>query len=180
VVFRQGSAQVLATELRGLKRTGVAGILLDLRENPGGKLDEALRTSSLFLPRGTIVTLEGAHRPREAYAASGHPIAPRLPVVVLVDRYSASSAEVVAAALHDNGRAKVVGEPTYGKAVVQSIDPLAGGGALALTTARYFTPDGKDISRVGVRPDVRVLDDRRTPLDDVLTAGLATLAASAS
>ncbi|TML85686.1 MAG: hypothetical protein E6G08_13720 [Actinobacteria bacterium] len=178
--FRRGSAARLAVEIRQLKRAGVDGLVLDLRENPGGLLDEAVKVSSLFLPRGTVVSLLGAHHPLEVYSASGHPLAPKLPLTVLVDGFSASAAEVVAAALQDNGRAKLVGDHTYGKAVVQSIDPLANGGALALTTARYFTPTGRDISRVGVRPDVRVLEDARTPLDDGLAAALTTLAAATS
>jgi carboxyl-terminal processing protease len=178
--FRHGTAGRLAAEIRHLKRAGVDGLVLDLRENPGGLLDEAVKVSSLFLRHGTVVSLVGAHHPLEVYSASGHPLAPKLPLTVLVDRFSASAAEVVAAALHDNGRATLVGDHTYGKAVVQSIDPLANGGALALTTARYFTPAGRDISRVGVRPDVRVLEDERTPLDDGLAAGLATLAAATS
>jgi carboxyl-terminal processing protease len=178
--FRAGAAKQLRTEVRRLRRAGADGFVLDLRENPGGLLDEAIDVSSLFLRRGVVVSLEGAHRPREVYAASGHPVAPLRPLAVLVDRYSASSAEVVAAALHDNGRAKLVGEHTFGKAVVQSIDPLENGGALALTTARYFTPAGADISRKGVKPDVRVVDDPRTTMDDVLTTALATLAAAQS
>ncbi len=176
--FRANAAAALAPELRRLRRSGVDGFVLDLRENPGGLVDQAISVSSLFLRSGVVVTLQGAHRPREVYRASGHPIAPFRPLVVLVDRYTASSAEIVAAALHDDGRATLVGEHTFGKAVVQSIDPLANGGALALTTARYFTPAGADISRKGVRPDIRVIDDPRTPMDDVLTTALATLAAS--
>jgi carboxyl-terminal processing protease len=176
--FRRGTASRLSAQIRELRRAGVGGLVLDLRENPGGILDEAVRVSSLFLKRGTVVSLVGVHHPLEVYAASGRPLAPRIPLTVLVDRFSASAAEVVAAALHDHGRAKLIGDHTYGKAVVQSIDPLENGGALALTTARYFTPAGRDISRVGVRPDVRVLEDERTRMDDGLAAALATLAAA--
>lgn len=179
-VFRTGVSEALAAEVRSLRRAGATALVLDLRDNPGGLLDEAVASASVFLPRGAVVTLEGAHRPREVYDASGHPVAPRLPLVVLIDRYSASSAEILAAALHDNHRATLVGEHTFGKAVVQSIDPLANGGALALTTARYFTPAGADISRRGVQPDVHVADDPRTSMDDVLATALASLAAAQS
>jgi carboxyl-terminal processing protease len=178
--FQRGSARVLAAQVRQLRRVHVSGLVLDLRENPGGLLGEAVDSASLFLRHGTVVSIEGAHQPRDVYAVSGHPVAPRLALVVLVDHYSASSAEVLAAALHDNHRARLIGENTYGKAVVQSIDPLANGGALALTTARYYTPAGDDISHVGVRPDVRVKDDGRTRMDDALAAALATLAAATS
>jgi carboxyl-terminal processing protease len=134
----------------------------------------------LFLRRGEIASLSGAHRRGQVFRATGRPVAPDEPLTVLVDRFSASSAEVVAAALQDNGRATLVGRHTFGKALVQSIDPLEDGGALALTTARYLTPSGADISRTGVRPDVQVSNDPRTPIDDVLAAGLAALASAQS
>ncbi|HEY7207171.1 MAG TPA: S41 family peptidase [Gaiellaceae bacterium] len=178
--FRSDTAADLARAVRRLRSTRPAGMVLDLRGNPGGLLDQAVAVTSLFLSRGRVVTLEGAHRPREVYQVSGHPVAPRLPLVVLVDRYTASSAEVVAAALHDNGRAILVGEHTYGKAVVQSIDPLANGGALALTTARYFTPAGADISRKGVRPDVHAVEPPGSRTDAALAAALTALAAARS
>jgi carboxyl-terminal processing protease len=176
--FSSGTAHALATQLRELQHLRVGGLVLDLRGNPGGLLGEAVRSASLFLRHGVVVSVEGAHQPRDTYSVSGHPVAPRLPLVVLVDRYSASSAEVLASALHDNGRARVVGENTYGKAVVQSIDPLANGGALALTTARYYTPAGADISSVGVKPDVRV--SARPHVDATLAAGIAALATATS
>lgn len=175
--FRRGGAVVLGNELRRLVARGATGFVLDLRNNPGGLFDQSVAVSSLFLARGTVVSLEGLHRPREVYSAFGKPITD-LPLVVLVDRYTASSAEIVAAALRDNRRATLVGLHTYGKAVVQSIDPLANGGALAVTTARYFTPAGRDISRVGVKPDLRVRDDPVTRTDEQLAAALAQLASA--
>ena len=95
---------------------------------------------------------------------------------MLVDRYSASSSEIVAAALRDNHRATIVGERTYGKALVQSIDPLRNGAALELTIARYTTPSGADISGVGVEPQIHAVDNPRTPQDEALTAALRVLA----
>jgi carboxyl-terminal processing protease len=174
--FRAGATPVLANEIKWLEARGAKGLVLDLRSNPGGLFEQAIGISSLFLgARQAIVSLEGAHQPRELYTSPSAPPLTTLPLVVLVDRYTASSAEIVAAALHDDHRALLVGMPTYGKAVVQTIDPLANGGALALTTARYFTPAGTDISRTGVVPDVRARD-RPGPNDDVLAVGLATLA----
>jgi carboxyl-terminal processing protease len=173
--FSRGTAARLRRTVEQLQSRGAAGIVLDLRENPGGLLNQAVSAASLFLSRGVVVTLRGAHRPPAAYRAHGD-VATSLPLVVLVDRQTASSAEVLAAALHDHRRALVVGERTYGKALVQSIDPLDDGGALELTVAHYYTASGRDISGVGVVPDVRAVDRPRTPVDEALAAGLQLLA----
>ncbi len=173
--FRVGAAVVLSRELHRLERQGARGFVLDLRENPGGLLDQAVAVSSLFLNRGVVVSLVGRHKPREVFRAVGG-VATRLPIVVLVDRFSASSSEIVAAALRDHHRAIVVGERTFGKALVQSFDPLDNGAALELTIARYYTPSGEDISNVGVVPQIRAVDDRRTPQDDALATALRVLA----
>jgi carboxyl-terminal processing protease len=173
--FRVGAAVVVNRELRLLERAGARGFVLDLRENPGGVFDQAVAVSSLFLKRGVVVTLAGAHSPRTVYRATGS-VATQLPVVVLVDRYSASSAEIVAAALRDHHRATLVGERTFGKALVQSIDPLDNGAALELTIARYYTPSGADISHVGVMPQMHAVDDPRTAQDEALGVALRVLA----
>jgi carboxyl-terminal processing protease len=162
---------VLERALRKLERQNAAGIVLDLRGNPGGVFDQAVGVSSLFLDRGVIVTLVGVHSGRHVYTAKGG--ATRLPLVVLVDRKSASAAEIVAAALQDNRRAVIVGENTFGKALVQSIRPLGNGAALRLTTAHYVTPSGADISLRGVAPDLHAVDDPKTPLDEALQAALS-------
>jgi carboxyl-terminal processing protease len=173
--FRTGAAVVLGREIRRLQHEGARGFVLDLRQNPGGLLDEAVAVSSLFLARGVVVSLAGRHEPREVFRAVGG-VATREPVVVLVDRFSASSAEIVAAALRDHHRATLVGERTFGKALVQSIDPLHNGAALELTIARYFTPSGSDISNVGVAPQIHAVDEERTPEDEALAAALRVLA----
>jgi carboxyl-terminal processing protease len=149
--------------------------VLDLRDNPGGLLDQAVAVSSLFLDKGVVVSLAGAHSPREVYRAGGH-VATRLPLVVLVDRYSASSSEIVAAALNDNQRATLVGERTFGKALVQSLDPLDNGAALEITIARYTTPSGRNISGIGVVPRIHAVDDPRTVRDEALETALGVLA----
>jgi carboxyl-terminal processing protease len=173
--FRAGAGDALRTQIRALARRGATGFVLDLRQNPGGLLDEAVAVSSLFLDRGVVVSLVGAHNPREVYRAVGG-VATRLPLVVLVDRFSASSAEIVAAALQDNQRATVVGERTFGKALVQSIDPLDNGAALEITIARYTTPAGRDISGVGVVPEIHAVDRPRTARDEALEVALRVLA----
>ncbi|HVA31348.1 MAG TPA: S41 family peptidase [Gaiellaceae bacterium] len=173
--FRVGAAVVLRREIALLAREGADGFVLDLRENPGGLFNQAIAVSSLFLDRGVVVSLTGAHHPRRVYRAFPGAVT-HLPLVVLVDRLTASSAEIVAAALGENQRATIVGEPTFGKALVQSIDPLDNGAALELTVARYYTPAGKDISSVGVTPQIHAVDDPRTPRDEALDAALRVLA----
>jgi carboxyl-terminal processing protease len=168
--FRLGATPVLGRSLRELQRQNAAGIVLDLRGNPGGVFDQAVGVSSLFLERGVIVTLIGAHSGRHVYTARGGGM--KLPVVVLVDHETASAAEIVAAAMQDNRRAVIVGENTFGKALVQSIRPLGNGAALRLTTAHYVTPSGADISLSGVSPDLYAFDDPETRADEPLQAAL--------
>jgi len=173
--FRAGAAVALRRQIVVLEREGAIGLVLDLRQNPGGLLSQAVAVSSLFLDRGAVVSLAGAHHPREVYRAAGG-TATRLPLVVLVDRFSASSAEIVAAALHDNQRATLVGERTFGKALVQSIDPLDNGAALEITIARYTTPAGRDISGIGVVPAIHAVDNPLTARDEALETALRVLA----
>lgn len=171
---RAGAAQVLRAELRRLERARASALVLDLRGNPGGLLDQAVAVASLFLDRGVVVSVESANHHGEVYEAKPT-AASRLRLVVLVDESTASAAEVVAAALSDNHRATLVGETTYGKALVQTVTPLSNGAALRLTTARYLTPTGIDISRRGVEPDVLAVDNPRTPSDEALAAALVEL-----
>lgn len=153
--FSRGSARSTASAVKQLTRRGAQSLVLDLRDDPGGLLNEAVGVASLFLHGGaSIVSLAGAHRPLEiVYARPGGPTT--IPLAVLVDGGSASASEVVAGALKDHGRATIVGEPTFGKSLVQEVERLPSGAALKLTVARYLTPAGTDISRGGVRPDVR-------------------------
>lgn len=152
--FARGSAAATERAARSLTRRGARALVLDLRGNPGGDLAQAVRIASIFLrPGASIVSLAGAHRPlRIVYARGGQTTT--MPLAVLVDGASASASEVVAGALKDHGRATIVGRPTFGKSLVQEIIELRDGAALKLTVARYLTPAGVDISRVGVQPDV--------------------------
>lgn len=173
--FNFGATPVLAHEIRRLQSAGARGIVLDLRGNPGGLFTQAVSVASLFLNHGVIVSVIGLHHPLQVLRA--HPgVITKLPIVVLVDRYSASSSEIVAAALGDNHRATIVGERTYGKALVQAVDPLANGDALELTVARYYTPLGADISSRGVVPQIHAVDNPSTQSDEALTAALRALA----
>jgi len=150
--------------LQKLAAGRLRGIVLDLRNNPGGVLDAAVEVSDAFLERGVIVTAEG-RAPEATFrmdAAAGD-LAHGARIAVLVNQGSASAAEIVAGALHDNGRATLFGRRTFGKGSVQTVLPLADGQALKLTTSRYFTPSGVSIHQRGIEPDV--------PLPDVAPAG---------
>ncbi len=131
------------------------GLILDLRSNPGGLLDQAVRLTDLFLDSGIIVSTVGRDRARQEveYASKRH-THPYMPMVVLVNEASASASEIVAGALQDHNRALVVGMPTFGKGSVQSIIPLPNGAGLKMTVARYYTPNGRSIQAKGILPDV--------------------------
>jgi carboxyl-terminal processing protease len=137
------------------------GVIVDLRNNPGGLLDEAVTVSETFLSRGEIVSTRGrGAEETQRRAAHGGDLTKGKPVIVLINGGSASASEIVAGALQDHKRATVVGTRSFGKGSVQTIIPLgAGSGALRLTTARYFTPSGKSIQARGIVPDIEVLQD---------------------
>jgi carboxyl-terminal processing protease len=128
-------------------------VVLDLRGNPGGLISEAVATVDVFLASGRIVSYVGAHTINATIRASKSAL-PRMPLVVVVDRATASAAEIVAAALSEHKRAKIVGTRTFGKASIQAVVPVLGGGAVKLTVATYRTPNGLDIHGQGIRPDV--------------------------
>jgi carboxyl-terminal processing protease len=175
VSFPAGSAGRLEKATRRLVRQGAKGLIVDLRDNPGGLISQAIETVSLFVEKGVVCTTAGLHQDRRVFQASGDVKFPSLPVVVLVNPSSASAAEIVAAALQEHDRAVVVGRRTFGKASVQSVRPLSNGGALKLTTATYLTPRGVDLAEAGVRPDIRAFDDLRTRTDEALTHARRTL-----
>ena len=142
----------------------LAGLVLDLRGNPGGVLESAVGVADDFLENGVIVRAEGrAAGSRFELHATGGDLLRQAPLVVLVDRGSASGAEIVAGALRDHGRATLMGERTFGKGSVQTVIPLRGGQALKLTTSRYFTPSGASIHERGLEPDVRLGGARYPP-----------------
>jgi len=147
----------LKKELKKMQKEGVEGVILDLRFNPGGLLQSAKEVSDMFLDGGVIVSTKGRVAPLRVYNAEPGQDFDGLKVVLLVNRNSASAAEIVTAALHDHGRAVVVGEHTYGKASVQTIiENPSGQDAIKLTTAHYYTPRGELIEKKGVEPDINV------------------------
>ena len=149
--FTDGSGAELRAQVQQVLKQGARGLILDLRDNPGGLLNEAVNVASIFIPDGTIVSTKGRAQPQQVYVAKGGAISTSIPVVVLVDRGTASAAEIVTGALQDRGRAKVIGTHTYGKGVFQEIEPLPNGGALDFTVGEYFTPDGHNLGGGGVR-----------------------------
>ena len=183
--FTSNSSEQVRDAVDGLLSRGARGIVLDLRGNGGGLLSEAVDTASIFIPDGTIVSTDGRNRARHVYTASGGAIDGDVPVVVLVDRNSASASEIVTGALQDRRRAEVVGTRTYGKGVFQEVRELPNGGALDITVGQYFLPSGKNIGGRGVRegdgiqPDVQARDDPDTARDEALATALRTLAAGA-
>jgi carboxyl-terminal processing protease len=172
----------VAAAIRRAKRRKAKGIVLDLRSNPGGLITEAQLVASEFLKGGPIVTTRGRAVKEQTLNALGQPIADDLPTVVLVDRNSASAAEIVAGALQDRKRATLVGTRTFGKGIFQEILPLDNGGALDITVGQYFLPSGRNIGGPGtkpgrgLKPDVRATDDPRTPRDEALDKALSVLA----
>jgi carboxyl-terminal processing protease len=145
----------------------INGIVLDLRNNPGGLLNQAIRVSDAFLEKGEIVSTRGRN-PEEGdrYNATAGDLAQGKPIVVLINGGSASASEIVAGALQDHRRAIVVGTKSFGKGSVQTVMPLRGDAAMRLTTARYYTPSGRSIQALGISPDILVAQPPRRPADD--------------
>jgi carboxyl-terminal processing protease len=156
-----GLKKAIAEIIKEIPQDKLAGYVVDLRNNPGGLLDQAVSVSSAFMARGEVVSTRG-RTPEETqrYTAHGGDLIKGKPLVVLINGGSASASEIVAGALHDHKRATLIGTRSFGKGSVQTIIPLgAGNGALALTTARYFTPSGHSIQAQGIKPDIEVLQD---------------------
>jgi carboxyl-terminal processing protease len=149
--------------LRALRRENdgqLQGLVLDLRNNPGGVLEAAIDVSDGFLQEGVIVTAEGRGPDANfSHTARGGDLLDGAEIVILVNEGSASASEIVAGALQDNGRATIAGTQTFGKASIQTVMPLSEGRAIKLTTSRYFTPSGKSIHGLGITPDVEILAD---------------------
>jgi carboxyl-terminal processing protease len=180
--FTSGAHGELGSAVRKLVSDGAEGIVLDLRGNGGGLLNEAVQIASIFVPDGRIVSTKGRARPEHVYNATGGAISSKIPVAVLVDENSASASEIVTGALQDRKRATVVGTHTYGKGVFQEIERLSNGGALDITVGEYFTPSGRNLGGggvskgAGITPDVQAEDNPKTKPDEALDKALETVA----
>ena len=181
--FTEDSADELRTKVQTALHARAQALILDLRGNGGGLINEAIDIASMFIPHGTIMSAAERGRPRRVYTARGDAIAARIPMVVLVDHGTASSAEIVTAALQDHQRAKVVGTHTYGKGVFQQTERLINGGALDITIGQFFTPDGRNLGGGGARqgagisPNIYAADNPHRQTDEVLAVGESTVAA---
>ena len=173
IQFQIGTATSLRQQLARLAReagTALKGLVLDLRDNPGGVLDGAIQVSDTFLRDGLIVSTRGRAEDSEVtFSASPKDYLNDAPLVVLVNGGSASASEIVAGALQDHGRALILGTTTFGKGSVQTILPMLNGAALKLTTARYYTPNDRSIQATGITPDVvsQPAESSQTPDGDV-------------
>lgn len=152
--FTTKTPEEVDAALARLQEQGMKGLLLDLRDNPGGELRAAVKVAEHFVPRGPVVYIDYRTGKDETYTVSGNKL--NLPLVVLVNRASASAAEILAGAIKDTGSGILVGEKTFGKGVVQELFRLDNGAGLKLTTARYLTPGRHDINKKGIEPDVPV------------------------
>lgn len=172
--FTQGAAKSFRDAVRRHVDAKVEGLVFDLRGDGGGLVDEAVDVASVFLPEdATIATTRGRSGPGETLTAEGGAVDKNVPLVVLLDQNSASASEIVAGALRDAGRARLVGTRTFGKALIQSTRSLPNGGAIKFTTASYLTPKGFDLGTRGLPPDVTVSDDPTTPkVDEALQKAL--------
>ena len=187
--FAQGAGAEVRAQVQKMLHAGAKALILDLRDNGGGLVEEAVNTASIFIPSGTIVSTRGRAVAPQVYMATGDAISTSIPLAVLVNRDTASAAEIVTGALKDHGRATVVGTRTYGKGVFQEIMQLRNGGALDFTVGEYFTPNGTNLGAPGVRdgrtvargpgikPQVYVAEKPGSRVDTQLQAAEKTVAA---
>ncbi|MCL1064966.1 S41 family peptidase [Shewanella benthica] len=162
--FQDNSTEEMVKQLALWQPLKLQGLILDLRNNPGGLLDQAIKIADIFLEKGRIVSTEGRFFDANSdYYASPQTMLHDVPMLVLINKGSASASEVLAAALQDNKRAKLIGETSFGKGTVQSLIPtLMEGNAIKLTIAKYTTPNGRDINSKGIEPDIKLQLDTVT------------------
>ena len=166
-IFNENTTQSLRTQLEEfMRKEGEAfqGVVLDVRNNPGGLFDQAVSVAELFLEQGPIVSIRGRDPKKDlSFEAQEHDMLHGKPLVVLINGGSASASEIVAGALQDNKRAVIVGTRSFGKASVQTVLPMTNGAAIKLTTAYYYTPSGKSIQKTGIVPDIAVTQEEGAP-----------------
>ncbi|NPV09060.1 MAG: S41 family peptidase [Anaerolineae bacterium] len=173
--FNGRATAQLRDQLRQARRAGVTALILDLRGNPGGYLDQAVSVADEFLDRGTVVVERGREVPEKAYGSHEGGLATDMELVVLVNEGSASASEIVAGAVQALGRGTVIGTRTFGKGSVQYAFDLSDGSQIRVTTALWYTPDDRLIQGEGLEPDITVADDPETEVDEPLEAAVLYL-----
>ncbi len=161
--FNEKTPEELEAAISRLQKEGMRALLLDLRNNPGGELRAVVKVAGYFVPKGPVVYIQYRSGREETYTSEGHTL--NLPLVVLINRASASAAEILAGAIKDTGAGTLVGEKTFGKGIVQTVFDLDNGAGLKLTTARYLTPSRHDIHKKGITPDVVVEQEPQAEVD---------------
>lgn len=176
--FGDSTTEEVQTAVEKVLNEDITGLIFDVRYNGGGYFDKAIDLTSMFLPKGKVVSV--VHREGEPsnHYVSGRPIAPDVPMVVLINEGSASASEIFAGALQDNDRATIIGKQSFGKGTVQEVFELPGKSSIRITTAKWITPNGKDLGKEGVHPDIeveRTKEDIEAKQDPQLDAALELL-----
>ncbi len=180
LTFSEGAHAELAEAVEEVQGEGAEGIVLDLRGNPGGLLEEAVLSASVFLPEDEVVVSTNSRTQGHSVHKTAGGDVSKVPLAVLINRNTASAAEILTAALADDGGATVVGTRSYGKGVFQETKDLSNGGALKLTVGEYFTPNGVNLAKShGIHPDVRASDDPETKVDEGKQRAFGVLAGRA-
>lgn len=175
ISFTETSGNAVRAQVNSLKKKGADSYVLDLRGNPGGRLDQAVAVSSVFIKDGMIVATDGRSRKREQFNAIEEDFLTTDPLVVLVDKGSASASEITAGAIKYRDRGLIVGTRTYGKGIFQEVTELKNGGAVSLTVGRYVLPGNHYIGKGGLKPDLTVEDAKDTRPDEALDAAFKSL-----
>jgi carboxyl-terminal processing protease len=173
--FTETAGKAVTTQVDKLKKQGADSFVLDLRGNGGGRLDQAVAVCSIFVNNGMIVATQGRTRKREQFNAVKSDFRSAAPLAVLVDKGSASASEITAGSLKYRDRALIVGTRTFGKGVFQEVTDLKNGGAVSLTVGRYVLPGNHFITKVGLKPDLTIVDNPKTKPDEALDASFAAL-----
>jgi carboxyl-terminal processing protease len=176
--FGEATARDVEKEVRELLQKNVDGLILDVRFNGGGYLERAIEMVSMFIQQGEVVSVARKNMEPEHHYVNGRPLTTDTPLVVLVNEGSASASEILAGALQDHSRAKIIGKKTFGKGTVQEVFELPGGSSIRITVAHWLTPNGKNLSTDGVEPDIvieRTMDQIREEVDPQMDAALEWL-----
>ncbi|MDD5496830.1 MAG: S41 family peptidase [Atribacterota bacterium] len=172
--FNANTAPELKEVLNNFKEIPLEGIILDLRNNPGGLLESAIEVASQFIREGDIVQIKGRNDLTRSYKSYGHKY-PDWPLVLLINKGSASASEIVAGAIQDYGRGIIMGEQSFGKGLVQQVYPLSDGSAITISTSEYYTPKGRIINNIGIKPDIIIPIEEELEEDIQLKAAIDIL-----